>query len=61
MKNLLSYCGIVDTRIKASEKDVSVRLKETYWSWLKKMFGKVKYVEIGGMCYVELSPDIYVF
>ena len=25
------------------------------------MFGKVKYVEIGGMCYVELSPDIYVF
>ena len=22
---------------------------------------KVKYVEIGGMCYVELSPDIYVF
>ena len=47
MNNLLSYCGLVDTRISGSEKDfpylenrnlvflydrATVRLKETRWS-----------------------------
>ena len=35
MNNLLSYCGLVDARIRASEKDLPVQVKE----YTQKTFG----------------------
>ena len=61
MNNLLSNCGLVDTRIKDSEKIFTCKTERNKMVLTEKMFGKVKYVEIDRMCYVELSPDIYVF
>ena len=42
MNNLLSYCGLVDSRIIASEKDLPVRLSEKakkIWSNLALRLG----------------------
>jgi hypothetical protein len=46
MNNLLSICGLVDPRIRASDKDLPV-MKSCFWSG-PKLFGRVKsYLDIG--------------
>ena len=37
MNNLSSYCGLVDAKIRASDKDLPVS-KSTIWSWLYYKF-----------------------
>ena len=50
MNNLLSYCGLVDTRISASEKDLPVKNKffcfDEKNSFCEKIVGQIKFCAI---------------
>ena len=40
MNNLLSYCGLVDARIRASEKDLPVTFDDLFHTYLMQEFQK---------------------
>ena len=50
MNNLLSYCGLVDARIRASKKDLPVmgnlRKKKTRKFWATKISGRKRNMEL---------------
>jgi hypothetical protein len=36
MNNLLSYCGLIDAKIRASDKDLPVTIAPNFWGLLRK-------------------------
>ena len=40
MNNILSYCGLVDARIRASEKDLPVTFDDLFHTYLMQEFQK---------------------
>ena len=66
MNNLLSYCGLIDARIRASEKDLSVpriwtkipKAAIVYLAWL---FLKSLFIKIFNLCmYLEITYTAFV-
>ena len=64
MNNLLSYCGLVDARISASEKDLpvhvdNIRLKNILECWQMKMQRK-KSKQLHTYCYQVHTLPTYM-
>ena len=58
MNNLLSYCGLVDARISASEKDLPVMLNQKFFYFDEKtVFVKNQFVKLSFVLYIQVLKE----